>query len=232
MIKNIIGVIPQPVKKLLVPLESAIRRTRIFRNLERRYFVNRTPHKAILDYWSKPDDKGNSPEEYLPGTSKLGDRLSRFLLEIVGKYAHHNDSFLEIGCNVGRNLDYLYRDGYKKLEAIEISSEAVKLLKQTYPYLAANATIHNAPVENVIKKFGDGSFDVIFSVAVFYHIHTDSNWIFEEIARISGRYVITIETEYATTDWIHFPRNYKKVFQELNMKQVEEIDLRKLCFND
>lgn len=179
----------------------------------------------VLLYWQKPNDGRNSPESFL--SSEVWEERSQFLLEIIRKYASRKSRILDIGCNSGRNLDYLYRDGFRKLSGIELSEDAVTLLKQTFPKMANRIRIHNVPVESVIRRFKDNRFDIVFTMTVLYHIHTDSDWIFPEIARITNKHLITIENEYAKTHWTHFARNYKQVFQELGMKQIEEIDCGK-----
>ncbi len=228
ILSGITKVVPQPVKTFLKPIDSRIKRSRIYKLMERKYFNNRVSHDAILEYWSKPPDEGNQPECYLPEGTVEGKKVSLFLLEIVNRYAEQTDSILEIGCNVGRNLDYLYRNGFHNLEAIEISEDAVKLLHEIYPKTAGRARIYNSTVEALIKDFTNEQFDIVFTVAVLYHIHTNSDWIFPEIARITGKHLITIENEYATTSWMHFPRNYRKIFQSAGMKQVEKIDCGKI----
>ena len=228
ILREITKVIPQPIKSFLEPLDRAIKRTRVFKTLERKYFQEQISRDAILDYWSQPPDEGNQPQHYLPEGGVEGEKISQFLLKIIDSYAERNDKILEIGCNIGRNLDYLYRTGFLNLEAIEISEDAVKLLHETYPETASHAKIYNTPVESSIMDFADEQFDIVFTVAVLYHIHTNSDWIFPEIVRITRKYLITIENEYATTSWMHFPRNYKKLFQGIGMKQVEEIDCGKV----
>ncbi len=54
-------------------------------------------------------------------------------------------------------------------------------------------------------------------MAVLEHIHYKSNWIFNEMIRIS-KYILTIEDELSISDR-HFPRNYKKIFSN-NMTQI------------
>jgi len=44
-----------------------------------------------------------------------------------------NGKILEIGCNVGRNLNHLYENGFKQLTGIEISENAINALKRMYP---------------------------------------------------------------------------------------------------
>lgn len=176
----------------------------------------------LHEYWKKPWDGNNLPESYLRGEEK-----SKFLVEIVKKYSTSNAKILEIGCNVGRNLNYLFLNGFKNLEGIEISDEAVQLLKHTYPEMERHTKIHNAAVEEIIREFRDYEFDIVFTMAVLEHVHPDSEWIFSEIVRITNHILVTIEDEYAAS-WRAFPRNYKRVFTHLGMKQIEEINCGKI----
>lgn len=127
---------------------------------------------------------------------------------------------LEIGCNAGRNLNHLFQAGFSDLSGIEINERAVQLLKQSFPEMADHTAIYNAPVEESICQFGDGEFDIVFTMAVLEHIHRDSTWIFPEIVRIAKDYLVTIEDERGLSAR-HFPRNYKRVFESLGMKQIE-----------
>jgi SAM-dependent methyltransferase len=168
-------------------------------------------------FWRKPD-KRNRPATYLPPK-----RRSEFLLGKIRKFGPPNPRILEIGCNVGRNLDHLFQNGFENLEAIEINPRAVKLLRKTFPAMAKQVTIHNASVEDTIKTLGDARFDVVYSMAVLEHIHEDSRWIFPEVVRITKEVLITIEDEGGVTP-IHFPRNYREVFEPLGMRQVEKVE--------
>ncbi len=167
-------------------------------------------------YWRRPWDGSNLPQGYFEG-----DEKSELLLRLIEKYADHQSRILEIGCNVGRNLNCLYTAGFRRLEGIEISEEAVELLKQSYPEMGGNSGIHNAPVEDIIKEFEDGEFDIVFTMAVLEHIHRDSEWIFAEMVRTTRGFLVTVEDERGIS-WRHFPRNYRKVFERLGLKQIEE----------
>ena len=144
----------------------------------------------------------------------LGTERSNFLLDIIKQYSTQDYKILEIGCNVGRNLYHLFSSDYKNLEAIEISQNAIQILKKSFPEMARNIKIHNYAVENIIQKFKTNQFNIIYTMAVLEHIHKDSSWIFSEIVRIANNFLITIEDERVST-WRHFPRNYKKVFHHL-----------------
>ncbi|HWO75352.1 MAG TPA: class I SAM-dependent methyltransferase [Bacillus sp. (in: firmicutes)] len=171
---------------------------------------------AVHNYWRDPKEPGNLPEAYITPIER-----SQYLYELIKKYADVNAKILEPGCNVGRNLNYLLEKGYKNLAGIEISENAVNLLKSTYPELGKNAVIYNAPIENIISDFDTGEFDVVFTMAVFEHIHYESDWIFNEIARISNSYLIIVESENGVSGR-HFPRNYKNLFEPMGFTQIEE----------
>jgi len=177
----------------------------------------------VHKYWMEPWDGINLPQEYAGAKAR-----TQFLVQIVSRHADPPARILEVGCNVGRNLNALFEAGYRGLLAgIEISRDAVRLMKETYPAMAAAAQIYNAAVEDVVRGFGDRAFDLVFTMAVLEHIHTSSEWVFPEIARITNRYLVTIEDERGYS-WRHFPRNYQRVFEPLGFRQIEQITCKEI----
>lgn len=165
-------------------------------------------------YWLAPDGR-NLPSGYLAG----GHERSRHLVKTVGQHFDKSASIFEIGCNAGRNLQHLFRAGFRNLQALEINPAAVELLRQANPELA-QVPVHVGSVEEKIKSFPTDGLDLTFTMAVLEHVHEKSDWVFAEIARIS-RNLLTIEDERSYTTR-HFPRNYRKVFEALGMRQVYE----------
>ncbi|MFC7041687.1 class I SAM-dependent methyltransferase [Halonotius sp. GCM10025705] len=173
----------------------------------------------IHRYWesrSTNDDK-NNPREYLNKTAR-----SQFLFELLDSHAEYEDSILEVGCNVGRNLNYIHSENYTNVHGIEINPEAISILECEYSEMAADATIHNSSVEKIITKFDSDEFDVVFTMAVLEHIHPKSEWIFDEMARICGDVLITVEDEGSNTTR-HEPRNYGDIFSSLGYREVKTI---------
>lgn len=121
--------------------------------------------------------------------------------------------------------------GFHDLSGIEISKNAIDMMKQAYPDLAEKIEVYNGPVENFIRDFKDDSFNLVFTMAVLEHISTESEFIFSHMARITKKNLITIEDERGLS-WRHFPRNYKVIFEGLGLKQVEEINFRKIMVPD
>ena len=169
-------------------------------------------------FWRSPDEV-NEPEHYAAAPAER----SEFLVALLNRHCVPDDRVLEIGTNVGRNLEHLRLAGYGRLEGIEISEDAVRSMRATYPELASTATIHNAPVEDVVRGLPDATFGAVFAMAVLEHLHPDSDWVFAEMARISRGVVVTIEDEVGRSRH-HVPRDYGAVFGGLGMQQVEDID--------
>lgn len=175
----------------------------------------------IHQYFMEPSRPQDLPQEYL---KEAYTERSQLLVRIMERYTTRNAKILEIGCNVGRNLNFLYLAGFKNLTGIEISEKAVELLRQSYPGMAQNTKIYTAPVEDIIRQFRNCEFDVVFAMAVLEHIHKKSEWVYSEIVRITKDLLITLEDEDVRA-FHKKPRNYGHIFEHLGMKQIKEIGM-------
>lgn len=177
--------------------------------------------EKLYSYWKTPDDRWNSPELYLQGHER-----SEFLVSIVKRYLNCEGSILEVGCNVGRNMQYLFDAGYRNLSAVEISAKALEIMKLKFPIIAKSSSIYNSTIEDWVQSYSSLQFDLIFAMAVLEHIHWDSDWVFSYLSKMSKRYLVIIEDEAQVSNR-HFPRKYKGIFENLGMTQLEEIN----CIN-
>jgi 2-polyprenyl-3-methyl-5-hydroxy-6-metoxy-1,4-benzoquinol methylase len=173
--------------------------------------------EKLYSYWKQPNDNWNSPELYLQGHER-----SRFLIEIVKRYLNAENSILELGCNVGRNMQYLFDAGFRNLSGVEISTNALEIMKLKFPILAESSRIYNSTIEEWVQSYSSLRFDLIFAMAVLEHIHWDSEWIFSELSKMS-KYLIIIEDEINVSSR-HFPRKYRDIFERLGMIQLEEVN--------
>ena len=172
------------------------------------------------EHWKAKSNElhdGNRPIDYAMKDIMMVAMFS----SVLGHYIERNSSILELGSNCGVNLNYLSNVEYTYLSGIEINKNAIAQMKQSFPEL--KATIFNSSLEEQLISILDNSYDFVFSMAVLLHIHPDSNFIFDEIARISRRYVCTIEGENNYCPWC-FPRNYKRVFENHGFKQAFMIE--------
>jgi len=96
-------------------------------------------------------------------------------------------------------------------------------MKKHYPEMSKIASIYNTTIEEKIKEFGNGFFDVVFTMAVLMHIHPKSEMIFSEMSRITNKYLVTMEVEKGVARR-NYERNYKLVFEKLGMKEIASIN--------
>lgn len=164
-------------------------------------------------FWSQPSPDRNDPAGY-----RFPLHRSKYLYSLLPPLSK-KAKILEVGCNVGRNLNFLFEKGYRNLYGIEINKKAVSLMRKFYPKLAKKAHIIGKPTEEAIFEFKDNYFDLIFTMASLMHHHPSSDFILKEIYKKSKKYILTIEDE--TNDKpLQFARNYKKIFESLGMKEI------------
>ncbi|WP_276257254.1 class I SAM-dependent methyltransferase [Haloglomus litoreum] len=140
---------------------------------------------------------------------------------------------LELGCSSGRHLAHLHDAGFDRLAGIELNDEALEVMSETYPDLAATGRFYLDAIEAVLPEFEDGAFDVTYSVETLQHIHPDAEWVFEEVARVTSDLVVTVENEgdgesppdgtavnYVQDEVPLYYRDWNAVFTDLGFEQV------------
>lgn len=120
---------------------------------------------------------------------------SEFLLTVVDKYAKKTDDVMEIGCGDGRNVSYLQQHGYRVLG---IDKE----------------------LGTSIEEFPEREYDVVFTMSCLFLLPEESEWVFEKIARMTKKYLITIEGETTKGNGV-IGRDYGDIFTKLGMTQIE-----------
>ena len=182
------------------------------RHVGRRY--RRMDKQASLHrFWRQPTPPGNNPHDYAKAT-----RRSHALLEIISDLPK-DARILEVGCNAGRNLAYLYDHGYTGVEGVEINPHAVDLLRRTFPQLA-DREIHLGAAGETLPKFADDEFDLVYTMAVLEHIHPDESSVFDDIARI-GKQVLAIEPA-GRLSHRQFPHDIPKEFGDRGLIMVSD----------
>ena len=145
------------------------------------------------------------------------DNTTYVLFEDILKVVGRDASFLEIGCNAGRNLNYLYKLGYRNLAGIEINELSVnETLREHFPELYKIGRFYLGNAAHEIKKIPDDSYDVTFSIAVLEHIPSEDKGLFFDMARVTKRYIAVITGENSRL----YPHNYDKLFEKYGYKKV------------
>ncbi len=168
----------------------------------------------IIKYWQSPEDDYNNPEDYVKPEER-----SALLAGLIQKTGVEAKSALELGCNVGRNLNYLKKNLNMEVAGLEINAQAVELLRKHYPDLA-DASITVGDMTQTIFQVEDRSYDLVFSMAVLMHLHPKTEPVFwDKVSRIARKAIITIENENWGSER-NWPRNYGEIFVSRGWREV------------
>lgn len=137
---------------------------------------------------------------------------------------------IEVGCNVGWNLAYLRELGVKELYAVEPQPYAVERARARNPeFNVLCGTAFDLP-------FKDGFADLAFTSGVLIHIApADLAKAMAEIYRVSRRYIVAIEYDWATEEEIQYrdktdslwKRPHGQIWQERYpaLKKLRQLEL-------
>ncbi len=123
------------------------------------------------------------------------NNVSETLSEVLSYYADESAAVLEVGCSSGRHLAHLLDNGFENLTGVDINDESFDVMAEFFPELTETGTFHTGALEEVVSEFGDGEFDVVYSVETLQHIHPDNGWVFEELVRVTSDLLVTAENE-------------------------------------
>lgn len=146
-------------------------------------------------------DMGNRYTDRNPQSVEEFDRLylkdyditRTSLNEEFLKDISHDFSILEVGANVGTQLEFLRRMGFVNVQGIEVNEYAVQKSKELYP----DVTVRHG--SGFALPFEDASFDMVFTSGVLIHISPqDIQKILSEMHRVTRRYLWGFEY-YAPT---------------------------------
>ena len=133
------------------------------------------------EYWSSRTEEAdaNRPNTYTNASRKQHTEIYANLQP----YINENSNILEIGCNVGRNLNHIYHQGCKNLTGIEINPNAIDVGKNHYKELYADPSVHiEVGVARTFLSNNSNHYDAVFTLAVLQHMMTEEqqfvlNWI-------------------------------------------------------
>lgn len=161
------------------------------------------------------------------------DETSESIRRLLDRFLDRDAPVLELGCSSGRHLSHLHDDGFENLSGIEVNGDAFDVLEETYPDLAASATLYHDAIEDVVPEFEDDQFAAVYSVETLQHLHPDVSWVFGELARITGDLLITVENEggagsagsgdvnYVNDEFPLYYRDWNGVFTDLGLVEID-----------
>lgn len=128
---------------------------------------------------------------------------------------------LEVGTNVGLQLNLLSKLGFKNLYGIEINSSAIDIsrkINESLPIYIIKASAFDIP-------FKDEWFDLVFTSGVLIHIHpNDIINAIKEIYRCTNKYIWCFE--------YFIPEGYKEVVYRGKSNLLWKTDFKRLFIDN
>lgn len=122
---------------------------------------------------------------------------------------------LEIGCGTGAASDFMLREGYNNIWAIDINEEVIQEAKSNYP----NVNFKVADVTKLTKTFEDDFFSFMFSFNVT-HAVKDKVAMLQRLKAISDEGAILAISDYYLKD-----ETNSETFKNLSGRQMFPIKL-------
>ena len=163
------------------------------------------------------------------------DETSELVRSKIERHVGQDARVLEVGCGVGRHLAALAEAGFSELAGVDVNDDALDVLGENYPELAAAGEFHASTIESYLGDVETDAFDAVFSVETLQHIHPDETWVFDELARVTGELVVTVENEsgeYGTANHVDdqlplYYRDWQAVFTGLGFEEVESVERKR-----
>ncbi|MCP4218711.1 MAG: class I SAM-dependent methyltransferase [bacterium] len=144
------------------------------------------------------------PEKY----ARHDDSVEKLFQDIL-PYLTSQSNILEIGCNAGRSLEYLFRKGFTKLTGIEIGVKALETFQQVFPETYNSTRVMAGNAVDEIRKLETDAYDLVFTHSVLVNIGAGHNAFFAEMCRVCRGYILIMESEGTSSA---FPRDFEKMF--------------------
>jgi SAM-dependent methyltransferase len=153
--------------------------------------------------WSKPippfDLRRITAKRSIDNYVKSGQRIVNSFIEglnSVGKDINQFGQILDFGCGAGRQIQYFYDYKTSKVTGCDPNADHIQWLSANYPLANFYASKFDPPL-----PFGDGHFDLVYSVSVFTHLSEKAqfNWLAElnRVLRPGGMALLTTLGEHA-----------------------------------
>lgn len=178
----------------------------------------------IRKYWATDHNIDYSELKYIPRSKMLCEEVKKLFKE------KKDISICELGCNLGRNLYYLEKEGYESLVGTDVNSKAIEKMNIIYPGILQNVDMYNLPLEYFLGKTSDNSFNLIFTMGVLMHIPDGLLYsVIKSMIRVSNKYIMIFELEKKrkTKSNYHWDRRYRHIFEVLKAKHLKEINVDK-----
>lgn len=168
------------------------------------------PYIGDAEPWATASEAG----WYAPSTYVIDDPGP--LLVRLMDTTTAQDSVLDLGCNSGANLNFLYLAGYRDLFGVDASGQALALFETAFPSTFAQAQVSHDLFQRYLLRRPDKSVDVLHSNGATLELVHPSFPIVAEICRVTRRAVYLDIQERGHA----YPRDYIAQFRRHGFELV------------
>jgi SAM-dependent methyltransferase len=165
------------------------------------YLLERLLQKSLW-FWpriidAKPWVSGRSGDRQRPDNFiALDAHSSRALCDAIGRYASSKEApILDLGCNVGRHLDVLRRNGFANLTGVDAMAAAFERMLTEFPETAKVSKLHHDLFQRFLRQQPDQFFDVLYSHGATIELVHPSFDIVKHMCRVTKHHVVLIQNE-------------------------------------
>ena len=136
--------------------------------------------------------EGPQPDNFIA----LDAYSSPAMCDAIGRYASSKDApILDLGCNVGRHLDVLRRNGFTNLTGVDAMATALERMLTEFPETAKVSKLHNDLFQRFLRQQPDQFFDLLYSHGATIELIHPSFDIVKHMCRVTRHYVVLIQNE-------------------------------------
>ena len=160
------------------------------------------PQIADASVWASASESG-----WYPPSTYLIEEPGPLLIQLMQRTSI-DASIVDLGCNSGANLNFLYQSGYRRLAGVDAGREALELFARTFPEAFACARPANDLFQHYLLTRDTDTFDVLHSNGATIELVHPSFPIVAEICRVTrdSVYLDICERGHA------YPRRYVEQF--------------------
>jgi len=114
--------------------------------------------------------------------------------EIMALVPDRAAAILDMGCNVGRHLNYLHRQGYRNLHGVDWSSAALRDMAGRYPQAHAATKLTCSSFEDFLSG-NPRPVDLVYTRGATFELVHPSFPLIRYVCRIAKRYVVMVISE-------------------------------------
>ncbi len=166
----------------LVPKQRVIRR---FFCTFLPFLVRKQKGTSTKEHWEAyPTDHFN----------EIGHASMALLNELMELVPDKQTSILDMGCNVGRHLNYLYQQGYRNLRGVDFSGRAIEDMAIRYPDMHEASKLTVASFQDYLSG-SPKQVDLVYTRGATFELVPPSFPLIKQVCKIARQYVVMCISE-------------------------------------